>query len=151
MKKLLMTLCVAMIGVGAYAQKNYKAVGADLTYGSAFSNLGIGVKGQYGLTDKIRLEGSFDYFLEKDGVSMWNVNANAHYLFPVAEKVKVYPLAGLTYVNAGLGSEGSFGVNLGAGVQYDINNQWAANFETKYQLISNLHLAVFSVGVAYKF
>lgn len=183
MKKLLLTLVVALVGVGASAQvKGEKAVGVNLSYGTEISNLGIGVKGQYNFTDAIRGEASFDYFLEKDGMKMWDINVNAHYLFPLADKIKVYPLVGLTYTNwsgngdsgwyiddpdimedmedmgyetegsaEGSGSEGKFGVNLGAGISYDINEKWAVNFEAKYQLISDLNQAVFGVGVAYKF
>ena len=175
MKKLLMTLCVAMISVVAFAQKGDKAVGVNLSYGTEISNLGFGVKGQYVLTNEIRLEAGFDYFLKKDGMSMWDVNVNAHYLFPITDKIKVYPLAGLTYTNwkvsmgvddinedlkNSLGddynevksdSEGKFGVNLGGGIQYDINSRWAVNFELKYQLISKFNQAVFGIGIAYKF
>ena len=183
MKKLFLTLVIALVGVGAFAQvKGDKAVGINRSYGTEISNLGIGVKGQYNFTDVIRAEASFDYFLEKDGLKMWDINVNAHYLFPIAEKIKVYPLVGLTYTNwsgngnsgwyyddpdimedmedmgyetegsaEGSGSEGKFGVNLGAGISYDINEKWAVNFEAKYQLISDLNQAVFGVGVAYKF
>jgi len=57
--------------------------------------LGLGAKFQYNLTAPIRLEGSFTYFLEKNYTSMWDLNANVHYLFPVSNEVTVYPLAGL--------------------------------------------------------
>lgn len=30
---------------------------------------------------------------------MWEINANAHYLFNIGDKFKVYPLVGLTYVH----------------------------------------------------
>ncbi len=180
MKKLFLTMCIALVSVGAFAQKGEKAVGVNLSYGTEISNLGIGVKGQYGLTDAIRLEAGFDYFLEKDYLSMWDINVNAHYLFSVADKIKVYPLVGLTYTNwkadlkgatqdfwggeydedisdyydeegGGSASEGKFGVNLGGGVLYDINDKWAVNFEIKYQLISDMNQAVFGLGIAYKF
>ncbi len=171
MKKLIIAICIAMISVGAFAQKGEKAVGVNLSYGTEISNLGIGVKGQYNFTDAIRAEAAFDYFLKKDGLKMWDINVNVHYLFPVAEKFKVYPLAGLTYSNWSadyadmLGeelaeyldaddssvSDGKIGVNLGVGAQYDINSKWAVNLEVKYQLISDYNQAVFGVGLAYKF
>lgn len=180
MKKLFLVLCVALIGMGsAFAQKGEQRVGLNLNYGTEISNVGLGAKYQYGITDAIRLEGSFDYFFKKDGLGMWDINVNAHYLFPVAEKFKVYPLVGLTYshwkmdgIDYGSEFEGmspedkeewgitdleesssasKFGVNLGAGVQYDVNETWAVNFEVKYQLISDYNQAVFGLGVAYKF
>ncbi len=96
---------------------------------------------------------------------------NAHYLFSVASKFKVYPLVGLTYTNwnwdfdlsdlmkgyegdeetSGSSSVGRFGVNLGAGASYDITPKIAINFEVKYQIISDYNQAVFGIGAAYRF
>lgn len=172
-------LCVALVSVGAFAQKGEQRVGLNLNYGTEIANVGLGAKYQYGLTDAIRLEGGFDYFFKKDGASMWDININAHYLFPFADKFAAYPLVGLTYTNWGLDyavgydmdsnsstgnmwgmdeeiasgkvHESRFGVNLGAGIQYDITDNWAANFEIKYQLIGDFGQAVFGIGAAYKF
>lgn len=197
MKKLFLALCVALVSVSASAQKGQTAVGANVSYGTEISNIGFGVKGQYGITDAIRVEAGFDYFLKKDDCKFWNINLNAHYLFPLSDKLKVYPLVGLTYAHASastgsigefnwggktgwegyvamcndLGqtpskeeyeedygaldgsssSDSKFGVNLGAGLQYDLSDKWAVNVEAKYQLISDFNQAVFSVGLAYKF
>lgn len=177
MKKLFVLMSFIALGVGsAFAQKGEKAVGVNLGYGTEISNLGIGAKFQYGITDAIRAEASFDYFLKKDFVSMWDINVNAHYLFPIAEKLKVYPLVGLTYTNWKMdgsdfnfdfedeelneygdgisgdsSSTGKFGVNLGAGVEYAITDRLNVSFEVKYQLISDFNQAVFGIGVAYKF
>lgn len=100
MKKLFMVAIILMVGVSAVmAQKNVKAVGLNLNYGSEIKNLGIGAKFQYGITDAVRGEASFNYFLEKDGLKMWDGNVNLHYLFNVDEKINVYPLVGLSYTN----------------------------------------------------
>ncbi|MDL2305962.1 porin family protein [Bacteroides sp. OttesenSCG-928-D19] len=176
MKKLLLMVVVSLTTMGLFAQKDSKAVGVNLGYGTEISNLGLGAKFQYGITDAIRAEASFDYFLKKDFLSMWDLNANVHYLFPVAEKFKVYPLAGLTFTNwkmhgfdLGLdygdwgdylddedfeddsSSTGKFGINLGAGVEYELTEKLTLSFEAKYQLISDFNQLVFGVGVAYKF
>ena len=42
-----------------------------------------------------------------------------------------------------------FGVNLGAGMEFDLDKNWSLNFDIKYQLISDLDQAVFNLGVAY--
>lgn len=177
MKKLFVLMSFIALGMSSvFAQKGEKAVGVNLGYGTEISNLGIGAKFQYGITDAIRAEASFDYFLKKDLASMWDINVNAHYLFPIADKFKVYPLVGLTYTNWKLdGSDvdldfgdeetgeyedevstessntGKFGVNLGAGAEYAITDRLNVNFEVKYQLISDFNQAVFGIGVAYKF
>lgn len=145
-------MCVALVSVCAFAQKGEKAVGVNLSYGTEISNIGIGVKGQYNFTDAIRGEVSFDYFLEKDYLKMWDINVNAHYLFNVAEKIKVYPLAGLAYTNwSAVETLSRFGANLGGGAQYDINEKLSLNLDIKYQFISDFNQAVFGVGAAYKF
>ena len=174
-KHILVALC-ALFSMGTLAQTGEKAVGLNVSYGTEIKNIGIGVKGQYNFTDVIRGEASFDYFLKKDGLSMWDVNLNAHYLFPLGDKLKVYPLAGLSFTNwkadlilewdddikdligedlededLGTWSESKFGVNLGGGIQYDLTDKLIFSAEAKYQLISDFDQAVFSVGVAYKF
>lgn len=112
---------------------------------------------------------------------MWEINANAHYLFNIGDKFKVYPLVGLTYVhghfsgfdfdfgdgdlgygapmrkaNGEINADGSydtgkFGVNLGGGAQYDLTDNFMLNFEVKYSLVSDLDQCVISLGAAYKF
>ena len=162
MKKLLLLVCAAVMSLSASAQAGDKALGAQLVFGSETNSLGFGVKGQYYFTDHIRGEGSFDYFLKNKGISMWDINANVHYLFDVADKFKVYPLAGLGYTNwsykyeyAGApvveGSDGRLAVNLGGGVEYELTKNLNVNAEAKSQIISNYNQLVLGVGVAYKF
>lgn len=162
MKKLLLLVCAAVMSLSASAQAGDKALSAQLVFGSETNSLGFGVKGQYYFTDHIRGEGSFDYFLKNKGISMWDINANVHYLFDVADKFKVYPLAGLGYTNwsykyeyAGApvveGSDGRLAVNLGGGVEYELTKNLNVNAEAKYQIISNYNQLVLGVGVAYKF
>ena len=163
MKKLLLLVCAAVMSLSASAQAGDKALGAQLVFGSETNSLGFGVKGQYYFTDHIRGEGSFDYFLKNKGISMWDINANVHYLFDVANKVKVYPLAGLGYTNWSYkyeypghsvieGSDGRLAINLGGGAEYELTKDLSVNAELKYQIVSNNYSQlVLGVGVAYKF
>ena len=162
MKKLLLLVCAAVMSLSASAQAGDKALGAQLLFGSKTNNIGLGVKGQYYFTDHIRGEASFDYFFKRKGLSMWDVNANVHYLFDVADKFKVYPLAGLGYTNwsykyeyAGApvieGSDGRLAINLGGGAEYELTKDLSVNAEAKYQIISNYNQLVLGVGVAFKF
>ena len=162
MKKLLLLVCAAVMSLSASAQAGDNALGAQLVFGSETNNIGLGVKGQYYFTDQLRGEASVDYFFKNKGVSMWDINANVHYLFDVANKVKVYPLAGLGYTNwsykyefPGLpvveGSDGRLAVNLGGGAEYELTKDLSVNAELKYQIISNYNQLVLGVGVACKF
>ncbi len=162
MKKLLLLVCAAVMSLSASAQAGDKALGAQLVFGSKTNNIGLGVKGQYYFTDQLRGEASFDYFFENKGVSMWDINANVHYLFDVADKFKVYPLAGLGYTNwsykleydnvtLAKGSDGRLAINLGGGAEYELTKDLSVNAELKSQIISNYNQLVLGVGVAYKF
>lgn len=169
MKKTIAALIVLFITVSGYAQKGEQAAGINLNFGTYTANFGLGAKYQYGITDAIRLEGGFDYFFESGFTSMWDININAHYLFPFAQKFTVYPLVGFTYSNwkdmadwniedwmnenAGFDTEhyNKFGANIGAGIQYDFSNRWRANFDIKYQILNTYGQAVLNLGVVYKF
>ena len=170
MKKLLLLVCAAVMSLSASAQAGDKAVGAQLVFGSETNSIGFGVKGQYYFTDQLRGEASVDYFFKNKGVSMWDINANVHYLFDVANKVKVYPLAGLGYTNWSYtndvivieengnkrttefkGSNGRLAVNLGGGAEYALTDNVSVNAEAKWQIVNNYNQLVLGVGVAYKF
>lgn len=144
-------------------QKGEMAIGGGLSVatGDDYTNFGIGAKFQWNPIDNLRLEPSFNYFFKKDYVTMWDLSANVHYLFPVSDKVTLYPLAGLGIQNADLDlsdwglkswdiSDTHFAFNVGAGADFALSENWILNFEFKYK-VADLNRAVFSLGVAHKF
>ncbi len=162
--------------LNTFAQKDEKSIGLNLGYGSEVKNFAIGAKFNYGLTDQIRLSPSFNYFLPKDGFSGWELNADAHYLFDVAPKIKIYPLAGLTFTGwrfdwggmlddwedeygydfededgGGSSTETKFGINLGGGINYQLTNKLDIGFELKYSIVSDFDQFVPSINLTYKF
>ena len=160
MKKLVVLFSMMFFIMGsALAQKGIQAGGVHLTYGTKAESIGIGVKYQYNITDNIRLEPSMNYYFNnnytKHGEDVFDINANAHYLFPMASNIRVYPLAGLTFSSWDAGKSFDnvtrLGVNLGGGAEMDITDQLMLNIELKYQFVSDLDQAVFSVGLAYMF
>lgn len=159
MKKLFVLFSMMFLVMSStFAQKGIQAAGVQLNYGTEISSIGIGLKYQYNITNEIRLEPSVNYYFENDGLDMFDINANVHYLFPMSSNVRVYPLAGLSYskwsADAGNGWEVStnkFGLNLGGGAEFDINKDLMMNFEVKYQLINDFDQAVISMGIAYMF
>ena len=153
MKKFIVLFSMMFFIMGsAFAQKGIQTAGVHLSYGTEIESFGIGVKYQYNITNNIRLEPSMNYFFEKNGIDMFDINANAHYLFPMASNVRVYPLAGLTVARWDLGKGTTrLGVNIGGGAEMDITDDLILNFELKYQTVSDLDQAIFNVGVAYIF
>ena len=185
MKRFFVIAIIFLVGISAVmAQKDVKAFGLNINYGSEINNLGLGAKFQYGITDKVRIEPSLNYYLEKDGYTFWDINANFHYLFDVAEGINVYPLVGIGYANVKYSGEwsgsdsigympgfdylpksrgawneyegessssGEIAINLGVGVDYQLNDRLSVGSELKYQIISNSNQFVFTIGATYKF
>lgn len=163
-RKAMFVLVATLVACSVNAQeKGDMAAGLNLSYGTkdGFSNFGIGAKFQYNLTDAFRIEPSATYFLKKDNVNMWDINANVHYLFHVGDSFVIYPLAGLTFVGwkvsvewedmGASASETKFGANLGAGAQYWLTSSFGLNLEAKYQIVSNIDRPIFSLGAVMKF
>ena len=170
MKKLMMLFCVALMSVGASAQEYYEeeyegaqagdwAIGLDLGmgFGDSYVNFGLMPKVQYYVTDAFRPEVSFDYFIQKDHLSVWDININLHYLFHMKYGIYIYPILGATfqhyhYSYAGETiNEGRFGLNAGAGMQYDITPNLYCNLEMRYQYVKDLGRGILQIGIGYRF
>lgn len=153
MKKLMILISMMFfIMSSASAQKGIQAFGVNLGYGSEIESASIGVKYQYNITNNIRLEPSANYFFEKRGVDMFDFNANAHYLIPTENNIRLYPLAGLTFTRWDLGKVANrLGLNIGGGAEFDVSDNLFVNMELKYQIVKDLDQAVFNVGLTYMF
>ena len=137
MKKLMILISMMFfIMSSASAQKGIQAFGVNLGYGSEIESASIGVKYQYNITNNIRLEPSANYFFEKRGVDMFDFNANAHYLIPTENNIRLYPLAGLTFTRWDLGKVANrLGLNIGGGAEFDVSDNLFVNMELKYQIV----------------
>lgn len=173
MKKYLFAIFVALVSLNASAQKDEQNIGAHVLYGTDAKNIGLGVKYQRNVTDAIRLEAVGDYYLKSDGFTMFDVNVNGHYLFPIVDKVTAYPLVGINYThwkqdgfvtfdyedqeewwyeNGGTDGEtkdSSIGLNIGGGVQYQLTDKIRIGVELKYQTISGASTAVIGAGLTF--
>lgn len=170
MKKIFTLVCVLMLGMGfaqAQVHQGETAVGVNLLYGSQIDNLGVGARFQYGVLDKLRGEVGFNYFFEHDHTTWWDVNLNAHYLFGLwNDQLFIYPLAGLNYSMTTVkydsyyedgtphrikDEENHVGLNLGAGIEYEINEHFGVNLEYRHTIIRKVDQGVFGAGINYKF
>lgn len=153
MKKIFITLCVVLVSLGASAQKGEQNIGAHVLYGMQMSNIGLGVKYQNCITDVVRLEAVGDYYLETDGYSMFDVNVNGHYLFPLSDKITAYPLVGINYTNWKNGNSDSrnsgVGLNVGGGVQYKLADKICIGAELKYQTVNGFSTPIVGAGVIF--
>ncbi len=157
MKKLLL-ICAVMLGfaTSVSAQDNKMAAGVQLNvgFGDSYTNVGLGARYQYTLPKNFRVEGSFDYFFKKDGLSMWDINVDAHYVFKIGDNGwRLYPLVGLTILHQKVGSwdDTDFGANYGGGCEYQFSDSWKAFTELKGQSAGGNTRGIFTLGAAYCF
>lgn len=171
-KLCILTLSLLFIGLfsnHAQAQVIDTRIGGMLAYGTEIENLGIGVNAEFGIADKISISPSLIYYLPKSyGPTKMNwleVNANANYYFLNDDKFDVYGLAGLNYSSISVkydgpsfggvdgnfkGSDGRFGLNLGAGANMHLSNDNIMPFaELKYVIIDGGQLVI-AAGVKFK-
>ena len=168
MKKLMMIAAMMLMSIGAFAQGKM-AVGANLgyaAYGDGYSPMGLGAKFQYEFVENIRGELAYNYWFPKDKAGIMDFDLNFQYLLPVAEDIKIYPLAG---VNLAMQhgdmdkKESIFGFNIGAGAEYYLSEQLKLNLDIKYQYNKKTKTIeghdfdikfngpVFQMGIAYVF
>lgn len=170
MKKLFLTLCVALLSMGAQAQeKGDFALGlkggvsfAKIEFGSekeSFSRAALGAFAQYSITDKWRIELEGIYHPKKDHFSDFTVGLNIHYLINVAEGFKIYPQIGYGLAFAKTEGSGSAdsdtetdgGLQIGLGAQYNIGEQWFILADYKFQpgIFGDGHAVYVGVGVRF--
>ncbi len=156
---------MALVAVGMSAQEYYDerpaagdwglGLNINMGAGSGQTNLGLGPKVQYYFTPAFRFEASFGYYLEAKHIIDWDLNANFHYVIPMKYGLSIYPIVGGTFMhrhwtNDSFGDKGRFGLNLGAGLQYDITPGIAAMYELKYQYVNDYDRCNMSIGIAFR-
>lgn len=156
MKKIIFMAFFALVSTFASAQE----LGVHGLFRTDSGNFGVGVQGRYNFTKEIRGAASFNYYFKSDNVSAWDINANAQYLFPLKKGFTIYPFAGLSYLHSSYSYDlgyigvknngtGKLGLNLGGGLDYQLNDKVKLNVEPRFQLVSGFNELVLNVGVVY--
>ncbi len=140
MKKILITLVAIVFSISLQAQSS--EFGAGISYGTEILKVGLNLKFNYGVNEKIFISTNANFFMpEKTEVAgiesceaLTTVNLDGSYRFSISENLVAYPLLGMNYSRIGRVSNGetldgasSFGVNIGVGAKF---NEYF--FETKY-------------------
>jgi len=176
MKRFILVVCLALLSVGAYAQKGKYGAGIAAVYGTEISKIGVGVKGHYYFNDHIRGEVGLNIYAKNDGVSTWDANINFHYLANIAKnRLFIYPLAGFSFaqwkfdmIDGFMGEvpdtesgsqyaeledtkEFRVGPNLGLGLQFHVSELTSIFVEGRYQMIGDFNQAIFGIGIQRRF
>ncbi|MBP5799229.1 MAG: porin family protein [Prevotella sp.] len=141
MKKLFFVICMMLMSVATFAQQGKMTIGIHGDYMiDSPKNFGFGANIGYEVINNVRGVAEFNYFLKKDHVSFWNVDVNAEYLFRLGDSgFTIYPLAGIALLGSkvdsdyGGASDSKLGLNLGAGVEYQISSNLALKAEYNYK------------------
>lgn len=167
MKKVLISLCMAIVCLCASAQqKGDMGVGLNIGVvpciesGDAPTNFDLGAKFRYSFSDAVRFEADLNYGFENKLISVFDITANIHYMIPVASKFYLYPLAGLGYGNLHLNlddfglkgeNESRFAFNVGLGAEYFVTSALSFDFEFKYQYMKDFGRLPILLGINYHF
>lgn len=166
MKKLFMLIVMAAVSLGAVAQtdKGDSSFGFNVGYGFDSENALLGIDYRYNLIDEVRLAPSLTYFVKNNGLSVWAIDMNAHYIVKLSDMFGFYPLAGLSLSFWKFGDlfwdgrhhHGSinrtrFGANIGLGGEVYATNQITVGLEVKYNIIKDFDQAMLGVRVGYNF
>ena len=137
MKKVLFVFCMMLISASSFAQAGKMTLGFQGNYMlDSPNNFGLGANVGYEIIDNLRGVAEFNYFLKKDHVSYWNVEANVEYLFRLGDAFTIYPLAGIDFLGCSVedgGSDSKMGLNLGAGVEYALSDKLSLKAEYNYK------------------
>ena len=170
MKRLMLIIAV-MIGFASssQAQKGAFELGGNVVLGKGdgFTNYGFGARARYSFTDHIRGDLNADYFLKKDDITMYDINANLHYLFNLGDSgFRIYPLAGIALVHVEVdgaefdgpgvhvessgASDTDVAFNLGGGIEFPIADRLRVFGEAK-EMIKDGSRFYLSAGITYTF
>jgi len=141
MKKLFFVICMMLMSVSTFAQQGKMTVGIHGDYMiDSPKNFGIGANVGYEVINNVRGVAEFNYLFKKDYVSFWNVEVNAEYLFKLADSgFTLYPLVGIDLLGQSVdlgnttASDSKLGLNLGAGVEYQLMESLALKAEFNYK------------------
>ena len=151
MKKCIFLALAAMVALLPASAKEKPTFDPNqaATFGAHISagyGIALGVQAQYNLDEPIRLEGRVATTLAHFPYIIFGVNG--HYLFPINEKLTLYPVVG---VEAGLGNApGYIGANFGGGAQLELTNNIFLTTELT-ELISRASADRLTVGMHYRF
>jgi len=159
MKKFLFIIGLALVSIAGYAQTGEKSVIGKLGYQTEAKRFLLGVESRYNITDQIRLAPDVQFLFPKNKATGLDVNFNVHYDFPIADGLRLYPLAGVAMMNnrwSGDSNSGSvsttdFGFNIGGGVLYDLASDAFVDFQFKYTFTENVDPAYFTIGYGIRF
>lgn len=160
MKKLVLLVLLAVVGLAANAQTKGGESSLGFTIGGGFddiNNATLGLDYRYCIFDNFRINPSLTYNVKNDFLSAWAIDLNAHYVFNLSDWFGFYPLAGLdlSFWKASNGqvsyNETRFGANIGLGAEFYATKEFTIGAEFKYLGIKDLGRPMIGFRLGYNF
>lgn len=134
---LLLTLALAS---PAYSQIGNR-VGPMVSFtGGDFDETGLGVVGEFGVSQKISIAPQFILYFPGNDISLFEVNLNGNYYFFNQDIFELYGLGGLNFTRVGFEvgdvneSDLELGLNLGIGTNFQIGKSFIPFAEFRFTL-----------------
>ncbi len=141
MKKLFVTMVACLMASAAlWAQDGKWGIGLNLGYGTDLSQGFLGGRVLYDIDERFDVVGSFNRYFKDHSLKSWDINADFHWNVYHEDLFEVYPLAGISIFHQkwhGGHKDTFFGVNLGGGIMFNINDHWKIGAEIKGQIMSD--------------
>ncbi len=139
MKKLFLSF--VLVFASFFSLNAQTGLGGGIAYGFDVSELGIQLRGVHQFNDTWGGGADFIYYLEGvEDVSIWEFNANAHYMLTSTDQATLYALAGINLFGASVSflgetvSNTETGLNLGAGGKIGISDNISGIGELKFSI-----------------
>ena len=147
MKKLLFRLSVLVIFLSftTTSQAQFR-LGPTINFASNSVGFGIGGKADFYIQDRISISPAFTLFFG-DGANITSIDADGHYYFDVLEDLDFYGLGGLKIASGGGNTD--LGLNLGAGLDFNIQDNLDTFAEAKFD-IGGLDAFVVTLGIYFR-
>lgn len=148
MKKFILLVLLLIAGSTCYAQKY---IGGGIAFGSEIETLGLGITGEYFVTEEISIAPSLIYFLPRDlggdlKYRQTDININGNYHFDTDTGLDLYAQAGLNFAIVSLpfinpftgervkNSDTEVGLNIGGGFNYQWQDNLMPFVEARYTI-----------------
>ncbi|MEO1050705.1 MAG: outer membrane beta-barrel protein [Bacteroidota bacterium] len=163
MKKAIVIVSLLFVASFTEVKAQDKNVGGIFGFGTEIETPALGVNGEYFVTSNIAIAPSFIYYFPNSNngflgteitVTWWELNANANFYFAEEGIAEFYGIGGINYTNARVKiespsngesttSNGEIGLNIGAGANFDINQNFKLFAELKYVIGDADQLGIF--------
>jgi len=150
----LIRAAVIVLAVGFTTQLQAQfSLGAGLGYGFDIEEAALNIRANYAFTEEWRAAPDFLYYFDgEEGISIYEINLNGHYVYVDDDGFRSYALGGLNILAISIedfDGDSEVGLNLGNGVEYDFTDSIAGFAELRFAIQDESQL-VLSLGAMFR-